>query len=146
MRALVWIVEDSWKPTVAAAAEFLPAEAEVTLLYVRESEAESVARGALHGLLGRRNPTPAQSVESLSEQGARELLAEAQTVLGRQSSVETRTGRVEQQVLAAADGLDVLVMARDGDRARGGPRSLGPTGRFVVEHVPSAVLLVWPGD
>ena len=144
MRALVWIVEDSWKATVAAAAQLLPADADITLLYVRAAEAESVARGALHGLLGRRNPTPDQSVESLSEQGARELLSEAQQQLGRQSNIEARSGRVEQEVLTAADGVDLLVMARDGDRAHRGPRSLGLTGRFVVEHAQCAVLLVWP--
>ena len=145
MRALVWIVEDTWKATVRAAAEFLPTDADLTLLYVREGEAESVARGALHGLLGRRSRAPAESIESLSEQSAGELLAQAQTTLGRQSSIETRSGgRIEQEVLAAADGMDVLLMARDGDRVRCGPHNLGPTGRFVVEHAQCAVLLVWP--
>ena len=145
MQALVWIVEDSWKATVAAAAQLLPADADITLLYVRAAEAESVARGALHGLLGRRNPTAGQSVASLSEQGAHELLSDAQQQLGRQSTVEARSGRAEQEVLAAAEGMDVLLMARDGDRAHRGPRSLGPSGRFVVEHAQCAVLLVWPG-
>lgn len=144
MRALVWIVEDSWKATVEAAAQLLPADAELTLLYVRETEAESVTRGALQGLLGRRSPTPHLSVESLSKQSAGELLAEAQTALGRESSIETCSGSVEQEVLAAADGMDVILMARDGDRAHRGPRSLGASGRFVVEHAQCAVLLVWP--
>ena len=44
--------------------------------------------------------------------------------------------------LVAAAGL--LVLARDGDRARLGPRSLGPASRFVVDHAPCPVLLVWP--
>jgi hypothetical protein len=35
-------------------------------------------------------------------------------------------------------------MARDGARAQAGPRSLGPTARFVVEHAACAVLLIWP--
>ena len=30
MRALVWITEDGWEATIAAAAEFVPREAEVT--------------------------------------------------------------------------------------------------------------------
>ena len=32
----------------------------------------------------------------------------------------------------------------DGDRTRLGPRSLSPVSRFVVDHAPCPVLLVWP--
>ena len=34
--------------------------------------------------------------------------------------------------------------ARDGDRTHLGPRSLSPATRFVVDHAPCPVLLVWP--
>ena len=53
MRALVWIVEDTWEATVAEAAAFLPADAEVTLLHVAPGDVEQVAEGTRHGLLGR---------------------------------------------------------------------------------------------
>ena len=46
-------------------------------------------------------------------------------------------------MIAAADGMDLLVLARDGDHSRLGPPSLGPAARFVVDHAPSRVLLVW---
>jgi hypothetical protein len=46
----------------------------------------------------------------------------------------------------AAAGADLLVAARDGDRARLGPRSLGPATRFVVDHAPCQVLLLWPDE
>jgi hypothetical protein len=46
--------------------------------------------------------------------------------------------------MAAAKGMDILVLAPDGDRKRVGPRSLGPTTRFVIDHAPSRVLLIWP--
>jgi nucleotide-binding universal stress UspA family protein len=46
----------------------------------------------------------------------------------------------------AAAGADLLILARDGDRSRLGPKSLGPPGRFVVDHAPCPVLLVWPED
>ena len=39
--------------------------------------------------------------------------------------------------------MDMLVLARDGDHARLGPHSLGPPARFVVDHAPCQVLLVW---
>jgi hypothetical protein len=39
--------------------------------------------------------------------------------------------------------MDLLVLARDGDHTRLGPQSLGPPARFVVDHAPCRVLLVW---
>src|SRR3954447_26625534 len=53
MRALIWIVEDTWEATVAEAAAYLPADAEVTLLHVAPEDVETLAAGARHGLLGR---------------------------------------------------------------------------------------------
>lgn len=47
-------------------------------------------------------------------------------------------------MVAAAEGADLLMVARDGDRARLGPHSLGRAGRFVVDHAPCPVLLIWP--
>ncbi len=47
-------------------------------------------------------------------------------------------------MVAAAEDMDLLVLARDGDHSRLGPRSLGPPTRFVVDHAPCRVLLVWP--
>lgn len=64
--------------------------------------------------------------------------------LGRPCNRLVRSGRIEREVTAAAEGAGLLVLARDGDRARLGPRSLGPASRFVVDHVPCPVLLVWP--
>ena len=52
--------------------------------------------------------------------------------------------RAELVRRAAAEGADLLVLARDGDRSRVGPHSLGPAARFVVDHAPCRVLLVWP--
>ena len=47
-------------------------------------------------------------------------------------------------MVEAAAGADLLILARDGER-RPGPKSLGPRTRFVVDHAPCRVLLVWPG-
>ncbi len=146
MRALVWINEDTWEVTVAEAAEFLPADAEITLLHVASTEPETVARAARRGLLGRHAPPPAapEPMRAISEQAAAELLAEAQTRVGRPATSDARRGRVEREVVAAAAGMDILVLARDGDRERLGPRSLGPATRFVIDHAPCRVLLIWP--
>jgi nucleotide-binding universal stress UspA family protein len=146
MRALVWIIEDTWEATVAEAAAFLPSDAQVTLLHVANTDAETVAHGARHGLLGRHPPPhPAsQPLRAISEQAARELLAEAQTRLARPAQLKARRGRVEREVVAAAEHMDILVLARDGDHERLGPRSLGPAARFVVDHAPCRVLLIWP--
>ena len=143
MRVLVWIVEDTWRATVAAAAAFLPADADIALLHVTAPEAEAVAGGARHGLLGRAHRAPAE-LQVLSEQSVRDLLAEAQRLLGRQAVRQVRRGRVEREVVAAAEEMDLLVLARDRGRAHRGPRSLGSTARYVVDHAPCAVLLVWP--
>jgi hypothetical protein len=35
-------------------------------------------------------------------------------------------------------------VARDGDQSRLGPKSLGKEVRFVVDHAPCPVLLIWP--
>jgi len=149
MRALVWIVEDTWEATVAEAARLVPAAAEVALLHVAPADVEELAAAAPRGLLGRRHPPPPgpppPGLREISDAEAHALLAEARDRLGRDAQLLVRRGRVEREVVAAAQDMDLLVLARDGDRARPGPRSLGPHVRFVVDHAPCQVLLLWPG-
>jgi nucleotide-binding universal stress UspA family protein len=145
MRALVWIVEETWQATVAGAAAFLPADADITLLHVRASDTETIAHAARDALLGRPHRPTTESLNTISEQSARQLLADAQTALGREAVLDARSGRIEHEVVAAAETMDLLVLARDKDHTHPGPRSLGPTVRYVVDHTPCAVLLVWPG-
>ena len=148
MRALVWIVEDTWEAAVDAADAQLPRDAEITLLHVVRADAEGAVRAARQGLLGRPRPPRGERPEPLravAEGAAEELLARAGARLGRPARLERRRGRSEREVLAAAAEADLLVLARDGDRARLGPRSLGASARFVVDHAPCSVLLVWPG-
>ena len=80
----------------------------------------------------------------MSGEAAHGLLADARDRLGRTAELQTRRGRVEREVVAAAQDADVLVLARDGGHDRLGPRSLGPHARFVVDHAPCQVLLIWP--
>jgi hypothetical protein len=79
-----------------------------------------------------------------SDQSSNDLFSRAQNLLGRQTVCVIRRGQIQHEVVAAAAGMDVLVLARDGDRMHAGPRSLSPAARFVVDHAPCAVLLVWP--
>ena len=45
-------------------------------------------------------------------------------------------------MLEAAADADMLFLVRDGEPARG-PKSIGRTTRFVVDHAGCAVLLAW---
>jgi nucleotide-binding universal stress UspA family protein len=146
MHALVWIVEDTWEATALHAAALLPADATVTLLHVAPTEPETLAGGARHGLLGRPHPhhEPPAPLRAISDEAAERLLRDAANRLGRPAARQRRRGRVEREVVAAAEDADLLLLARDGDRTRLGPHSLGPAARFVVDHAPCAVLLVWP--
>ena len=150
MRVLLWVVEGTWQGCVDAARPLLAADAEVSLLYVAPAEIEEAAGGALAGLLGRGRPgpgrDPAARISALSDQAAGELLAAAEARLGRPARRQARRGRVERLVVEVAGAADLLVVARDGDRSRLGPASLGPATRFVVDHAPCPVLLVWPDE
>src|ERR1700728_3573895 len=105
MRALVWIIEDTWQATIDDAKALLPSDAEITLLHVASTEPEAVARSARRGLLGRHPPPPTapQELQTISEHASQELLAEAQARLGRSATLEARRGRVEREVVAAAE-------------------------------------------
>jgi nucleotide-binding universal stress UspA family protein len=146
MIVVVWVAEGTWPACVDAARAWAPDHAEVVLLHVTGGEV-AAAQGAVAGLLGRGRPRhPERDVDALSAAAVAELLDRAAERLGRPATTARRTGRVEREVVDAADRADLLICARDGDRSRLGPRSLGPATRFVVDHVPCPVLLVWPGD
>ncbi|MGH2873659.1 MAG: universal stress protein [Solirubrobacteraceae bacterium] len=145
MRALVWISESSWELCADRARELLAADAEVTLLHVAAGDAERLAADPVPERLGRhRPPPPGPAIRELSEAGAQELLKSARQRLRRDARTLSLHGRVERLVVQTAAGADLLLLARDG-QPRPGPGSLGPRTRFVVDHAPCAVLLVWPG-
>lgn len=146
MRVLVWVSEETWEASVDAVRAFVPPEATLTLLYVASADVVEAPGGALGGLLGRRPPhrDPVRRMATASAELGQDLLAAARERLGRSAETEQRMGRPEREVVAAAAGADLLVVARDGERDRPGPRSLAPPTRFVVDHTPCAVLLVWP--
>ena len=143
--AVVWVAEGTWPACVDAARSWVPPDDDIVLLHVGGSEL-AAAHGALAGLLGRGRRGPEASIDALSAEAVAGLLDRAKQRLGRPATTEQRTGRVEREVVAATEEAILLICARDGDRSRLGPRSLGPATRFVVDHVPCPVLLVWPGE
>jgi nucleotide-binding universal stress UspA family protein len=147
-RVVVWITEGTWSGCVDAAAALAPPDAEFVLLHVTDGDVTEVLRGSLGGLFGRGGGgggrDRAGELDTLSGAAERRLLASAADRLGRPSTSEVRTGAVGHEVVGACADADLLVCARDGSRDRLGPRSIGRHTRFVVDHAPCAVLLVWP--
>jgi nucleotide-binding universal stress UspA family protein len=144
MRAVVWISEGTWEACVDQAAAFLPEGAEVTLLHVAPSDVEEFAARGPARLLGRHPPPPpGPPLRLIADEEAQALLADAQARLGRPARTVARRGRVEREVVAACTDADLLILARGGE-SRLGPKSLGKHIRFVVDHAPCQVLLVWP--
>jgi nucleotide-binding universal stress UspA family protein len=148
MKTMLWITEGTWRGCIDAARPFVPADAEVVLLHVSSVDIPEAGHRAFGGLLGRghRERDPGARLESLAAASADELLRAASDHLARPATSLRRQGRVEHEVVAAADDADLLVLARDGDRSRLGPRSIGHATRFVVDHAPCPVLLVWPAE
>ena len=144
MRVLVWITEGSWQPCVDQARALVPADAEVTLIHVAASDVQRLAEHPGPERLGRhRKPPPHEpQVREIAESEAQALLAAARERLGRDAQTLSRRGRIEREVLEAAEGFDLLVLARDG-KPRREPKSIGRYARFVVDHAGCPVLLVW---
>jgi nucleotide-binding universal stress UspA family protein len=149
MNVAVWIVEGTWHSCIDAAQEMTPRDADIALVYVVDEEVSRVAHGAFAGLMGRGGHRdrrdPGVQADTITAEAGRELLAAAAARLARPCTSQLRRGRIEREVVAAADAADLLIVARDGDRSRLGPKSLGRASRFVVDHAPCSVLLVWPG-
>lgn len=145
---VVWLTEDTWPACVDVAAG-LPGAERIRLLHVVDEASAEAAHGALGGLLGRHGAwhrDPGEVITEASREASARLLADARRRLGRDARLETRAGRIEREVVAAVADARLLVCARDGERDRLGPHSIGHHLRFVVDHAPCAVLLIWPED
>ena len=140
----IWVTEGTWRASVDAALGLVPAGAAVTLLHVTAAEVPDAAHGAYAGLFGRRGHDPGTRLEELAAASGGELLEAAARRLGRPCQRREIQGRPERAVVSACADADLLILARDGDRSRLGPRSLGKATRFVVDHAACPVLLVWP--
>jgi nucleotide-binding universal stress UspA family protein len=141
---LIWLSEGTWRASVDAGLSLAPAGARYTLLHVTPAEVADAAHGAYLGLFGRVGRDPGTRLDELATASARDLLGAAADRLGRDCEKLDIHGHTERTVVAASAQADLLIMARDGDRSRLGPRSLGKAARFVVDHAACPVLLVWP--
>ena len=143
---LVWVTEGTWPSCVDAARLFAPASAQITLMYVVPADLLQATHGAHRGLLGRGDRGVDARIDEILDTAADELLAAAAARLGRPCGRIRTHGRPGHEVAAAAADADLLILARDGDQSHLGPKSLGKETRFVVDHAPCQVLLVWPGE
>ncbi|MGC9540041.1 universal stress protein [Streptomyces sp. UG1] len=146
MSVIVWITEGTWPACVDAAIDRAAPEEDLVLLYVHDDTVAETAHGAFAGLLGRGHPErdPGRRMEQLAESAVQDLLAAAEERLGRPSRRLLAHGPTERTVVEAATDANLLICARDGGPTRLGPHSLGHATRFVVDHAPCPVLLVWP--
>jgi len=144
MKIVIWVVEGTWKACVDAARDLTAGD--IVLLHVVDLASVEAAAGARAGLLGRGMPAADTAVQETLAAAQRELLDAAAARLGRPAERLGRWGRAEREVVAACADAGLLVLARDGDRSRLGPRSLGHATRFVLDHAPCRVLLLWPDE
>ena len=143
---LIWVTEGTWESCVDAARLFAPASSQITLMYVVPADLLQATHGAHLGLLGRGHRGIDSRVDDIIDTSADDLLAAAAQRLDRPCGRIRTHGRPGHEVATAAVDADLLVVARDGDQSHLGPRSLGKETRFVVDHAPCQVLLVWPGE
>lgn len=149
MRITVWVTEGTWPDCVDAARDLIDdADADVTLIHVSEEPRPGPRPGHGPGSLFGRGPRKRHEEElhQLSEEAAQTMLDQARQRLGRDATVRLESGFPERVVTEAAGDADYLIVGRDGDRSRLGPNSLGKHTRFVIDHAPCRVLLIWPGD
>ena len=143
MAVIVWMNPDAaWESAVDAVAHL--ACEEVILLLV--TDGGEPATDTFTGLLGPAGNEPGEAFAGIEEDQAAALFDEAEARMGRPVRRLWERGAAQDVVVAAADGADLLVCVRDGAPGATGPDSLGPVTRFVVDHAPCGVLLVWPGE
>ncbi|MDA0162736.1 universal stress protein [Solirubrobacter ginsenosidimutans] len=136
LKVLAWITESGWEACVDAVARLEPTE--VTLMHVATTE--------LPGPRGRRHEQVMARMADLAGEAAQALLDDAVERLD-QGGVTIFTlpesGWPEDVVMQAAAEADLLVLTRDNRHP--GPHSIEHASRFVVDHAPCDVLVVWPG-
>ncbi|GIL29901.1 universal stress protein [Actinocatenispora comari] len=147
MRIVAWLLPGTWESVVDAAGAVADADDDLVLLATADDRLVELAGGADEALLGRGGPDPLDRLGAEQDRAADLLLAAAASRLGRDADRQARrSGHPERDVVAACERAGLLVLARDGDHTRLGPPSIAPPTRFVLDHAPCRVLLVWPDE
>ncbi|BCJ36193.1 hypothetical protein Athai_36960 [Actinocatenispora thailandica] len=147
MRIVAWLLPGTWESVVDAAGTAANGDDDVVLLATSDDRLVELAGGADEALLGRGGPDPLDRFGAEQDRAAELLLDAAAARLGRRADRQARrSGHPERDVVAACDRAGLLVLARDGDHTRLGPPSIAPPTRFVLDHAPCRVLLVWPDE
>ena len=139
MKVAVWLDIATW-PAAIEAAQSRPDDDTLILLAVADPATLGVGAASLMGRGRRRDPHQL----ALATAHAEELLADAAATLGRDCEQLLLTGPTERVVTEAAQDVGMLIVVRDGDLRRLGPASLGKKTRFIIDHAPCRVLLIWP--
>lgn len=141
MAVIVWMNPDTaWESAVDAVAH-LGCEEVVLLLVTDDGEPDTFT-----GLLGPSGHEPGEAFAGVEEEQAAALFDEAEARMGRPVRRLWERGAAQDVVVAAAEGAELLVCVRDGERGAAGPGSLSLVTRSVVDHATCDVLLVWPGE
>ena len=142
MRIIALIAPATWPAVVAAVREHGNDDPDIAL--VASSEPPAPLLGPPGALMGRGRLPGVVRPPELAESAAQDLLDQAAAALGAPADCQALPGPAERAVVQACADADWLILARDGDRSRLGPASLSPQTRFIVDHAPCTVELVWP--
>jgi nucleotide-binding universal stress UspA family protein len=136
LKVLAWITEGGWEAAVDAVLRLDPSE--VTLIHVASFDVPGPRGHRYDEVMGRMHALAGEAAQALLDDAAERLDDGSVTMYTLAES-----GLPEDVVMQAAAEADLLVIARDSRHPS--PHSIGHAARFVVDHAPCDVLLVWPG-
>ncbi len=150
-RVLLCVNGTSARQLLAGALPLVPASARWQAVHVIDARGR-VDLGALRGGVAGAGPLPRHLVAAIEEAGrehASNVLAAASAAFAESGLASdaglVRVGEPGREICAAATATSAdLVVLRASRHARiePGPRSVGHTARFVVDHAPCGVLLI----
>ena len=126
------------KAEVVHGASFDVRAGEFVVMLGRNGAGKSTMLHAISGLIPKRRGSVTFEGKDLSAATPRQIV--------QAGIVQVLEGHRVFHTLSVEDNLLIGTYARapHGDRSRLGPHSLGPASRFVVDHAPCPLLLVWP--
>lgn len=142
MKVLAWVSPETWR-SVIEEVNRRPETDVVRVIAVVDVD-HDLPPGLLDRVSGRGRA--ARILKDLSEESAERALAKALSLIELSCESKLLKGPTARVVVEECEWADVLILARDGDRSRLGPRSIGRNSRFVIDHAPCSVTIIWPGS